>query len=1018
MKFSARRLIITIIFVLLIGAATVISVFLNTFDLNNFRAQISDTLSSRLSQPVNLGQAHFSIKHGPSFAFSDVLVGTKDAPLHLTADHVFFRLEVLPLLSGQFKFSEILFEKPDVTLKIGQQQSPDQKRRRVFFDQSLVAGDLVKSLRIKDGNFRLEDYRRSDKPFIIALEKMRMVVDDLSLQQSGWIEIRGDINANNILSPLRLSGYIKAGDSTPFWNNAHYELEMRITDFASDVLSQRYKPASLPIKIHGRTNINIQLTGIPAKGLRFKTILTGKDLGLVLSKRTKPILAGKIAASGIWQNIGHFHKFTESTLQFGDIELYGDVNFNLAKNDPEIRMQLKAPRIALTDLNRFLYRENTDTATEKHPVFTAGTFKLKAFNFSGPASQFSSPGMLLGIKKIDFEVRKGDLSLGEDLKLFDCYSKIEWNKGLLQVKKLKIHTKKMLFNSTGEFQLENSTETGDLQLAGQGKLNIKNLTTIKPLLPEKGLNISLHLDARHNDGIWTLSNNLLALPSIKMIIQGKWDRKETQSLSLDVNIPEFSLLDLPLISPAIKAIRPEGHLSANVHLEANKQSPLKLNGSLDLQHVHLKILGPLAALDKLNGKIELDWPHLGGKNLSANLGESPIDLGLDIPDLRKPMVNLAIKGDSIRANELIFRSEKQFLRDVDAKVSITDKALLLGPIHTRMDGGTDVTVNGTIDNFPAADTHLTIEGKYGNIDEVIGLWISDQSREKKGKRRKQGLLEIDIKTEAGEIANLPFESSEAHISYRDRTLVIHPINFKYGEGLGIGQVLVKFRDDQPPLLAMSGHLENFDALAVYQQLLQRKGIVTGKLRGDFYLEGSAGKLKETFLPSSFGAFNFEVRDGTLKKLNSLSQALTIFNIYPLFTSSGKERGVPFDKLEGTARLDNGLLQSGNVFMKGDVMNMSMSGTQNLITTEVDMELGIMPLRTIDRLITKIPLAGWILTGEDKALVTAHFKLTGPGDNPEITAIPVESASKQVIGIFKRIFTLPVKIISDVGEAIE
>ena len=105
-------------------------------------------------------------------------------------------------------------------------------------------------------------------------------------------------------------------------------------------------------------------------------------------------------------------------------------------------------------------------------------------------------------------------------------------------------------------------------------------------------------------------------------------------------------------------------------------------------------------------------------------------------------------------------------------------------------------------------------------------------------------------------------------------------------------------------------------------------------------------------------------------------------------------------------------------MKGDVMNMSMSGNQDLISSEVDLEIGIMPLRTIDRLVTKIPLAGWILGGEDKALVTAHFKLTGPGDNPEITAIPIESASKQVVGIFKRILTLPVKIVTDIGEAIE
>jgi hypothetical protein len=69
-------------------------------------------------------------------------------------------------------------------------------------------------------------------------------------------------------------------------------------------------------------------------------------------------------------------------------------------------------------------------------------------------------------------------------------------------------------------------------------------------------------------------------------------------------------------------------------------------------------------------------------------------------------------------------------------------------------------------------------------------------------------------------------------------------------------------------------------------------------------------------------------------------------------------------------------------------------------------------------VTNIPLAGWVLTGENKALYTAHFKMTGPGDNPEITAIPIESTSKQVVGIFKRLFTLPVKIITDVGEAIE
>ena len=219
MKFSLRRLLVTIVFILLIGAATVISAFLATFDLNNFRAEISDSLSSRLSQPVSLGKAHFSIKHGPSFAFDNIVIGKKGTSLHLRAEHVFFRLEVLPLLSGNFAFTEVLFEKSDTTLKIGQHRASEQ-HRPLLVDQSLLTGDLIGSIRIKGGNFRIEDYRKPGKPFIAALRNMNVLIDDLSLRESGWVEAKGDILVNEIRSPLRLNGYIKAGDTTPFWNHA------------------------------------------------------------------------------------------------------------------------------------------------------------------------------------------------------------------------------------------------------------------------------------------------------------------------------------------------------------------------------------------------------------------------------------------------------------------------------------------------------------------------------------------------------------------------------------------------------------------------------------------------------------------------------------------------------------------------------------------------------------------------------------------------------------------------------
>lgn len=43
----------------------------------------------------------------------------------------------------------------------------------------------------------------------------------------------------------------------------------------------------------------------------------------------------------------------------------------------------------------------------------------------------------------------------------------------------------------------------------------------------------------------------------------------------------------------------------------------------------------------------------------------------------------------------------------------------------KMDGGTEVTVNGTVKNFTSADIELDIKGKHGNIDEIIALWQND-----------------------------------------------------------------------------------------------------------------------------------------------------------------------------------------------------------------------------------------------------------------------------------------------------
>jgi hypothetical protein len=71
-----------------------------------------------------------------------------------------------------------------------------------------------------------------------------------------------------------------------------------------------------------------------------------------------------------------------------------------------------------------------------------------------------------------------------------------------------------------------------------------------------------------------------------------------------------------------------------------------------------------------------------------------------------------------------------------------------------------------------------------------------------------------------------------------------------------------------------------------------------------------------------------------------------------------------------------------------------------------------PLGTVDKVVTRLPIAGWILGGEEKALITAQFKVTGSGEKPKVEAIPITAISKGVLGIFQRTLGLPLRLIED------
>ena len=128
-------------------------------------------------------------------------------------------------------------------------------------------------------------------------------------------------------------------------------------------------------------------------------------------------------------------------------------------------------------------------------------------------------------------------------------------------------------------------------------------------------------------------------------------------------------------------------------------------------------------------------------------------------------------------------------------------------------------------------------------------------------------------------------------------------------------------------------------------------------------------------------------------------------------------GMPFNKITGDFALSDGVASTQNLFLDSNAMNLSAVGKFDMVKNELDLNIGVQPLQTVDKVVSKIPIVGWILTGKDRSLITTYFEAKGRIEDPKVTAVPVKSLAKGVLNIFKRVFELPARLITDTGEVI-
>jgi len=192
--------------------------------------------------------------------------------------------------------------------------------------------------------------------------------------------------------------------------------------------------------------------------------------------------------------------------------------------------------------------------------------------------------------------------------------------------------------------------------------------------------------------------------------------------------------------------------------------------------------------------------------------------------------------------------------------------------------------------------------------------------------------------------------------------------------------------------------------------------LTGQLKTlDIRVKGQGNELKKIgkslVVKTSFDFGSGRIDHGRLK-----TGALRLFGFEEEVDESDKksleESFSPYEQISGKFSLVKGIATIENFIYEDKKRRSSLVGTFDLNKNEMDTVLGVAPLAALDKILTKIPVLGKIITGGDEeSLVKTYFTVKGKFDNPKMKAIPFTSLTKKVVGIFQGILLTPKYILN-------
>ncbi|MDA8431028.1 MAG: AsmA-like C-terminal domain-containing protein [Geobacteraceae bacterium] len=1066
-KFSGILLLIAVSFI--IG----IAVFLpRLLDVNAYRDEILATLQQSLNRKVFFKSGTFAWHFGPSFVFTDVTVKEPDgSDDFLTADRITVKLALLPLLQKHVELQDVIADGADIhinrnkegMLNIDDLLKPSKDSVPVHF----------KMVQLRRSTLQWRDMKIRKGAFQYVARNISLDLDHLARGHKGDIKLSCELPAlSGPAGELTVSGSIKL----PVEGHSLAEVEL---DGGVDVKQfeigrfwpyyERFIPFA---NSGGRLDVASRFKGRPtdfvARGkirVSGASVVWPKIFHFTVAPRSVQ-LNYDLRLSGSMIDIPSLELVTDGIRVAGSFQMR-----DYAGKDPHIVAKASTPgTFRYEDVRAYVPYGiiPADTSDYIEHKIKSGVFKLETGILDGRISQITHMDQGENYKTLYIRapVEKAILSYGPKAPFFSNI------KGIMELKDKNFNLIGMtaLFGESplklnGSITEYNTDKPSDYpvrmdivphpsevawlaRIVGANRLEFGGSS---PLV----LNGSGHYSAYRLNGYWDLQQASYSFPGAIRKPPGMTNRltftsvisaKEIKLTSLSYYLPPlflsatallkygvqsnlgFELQSNPFIMaeslpimPVWQKYRPRGRVQ--VHLSGNGNpkdfSAMDYTGSVALNSFSLQPGDKFKVISGINGSVVFKGNGLETSQISARYGDSQLNVKGQVKSLKN--------GEA----EVTFSSPRFYLRDMnltplkgdasiqrmngsfsvhDGRYAIKSFSGLLNSSNFNISG---VYVGGSTPEATFAVTSTNLD-----VDDLLQLAKLGEQ----GGTSDSGVLKPDLKlklvAETGKYGSIPFSHLKVTAHQDAGILYLQDLE----AGVFGGRLAAKGRVAPGGELGsrydLNCSLERVDA----DRLLQTLDI-TRKVTGSLNLHGNITARGETMADikkTALGNMRLRLEHGTLHKFNVLSKMFSILNVSQLLKFQLPDMvadGMPYKEIKGSFAISDGGIVTNDLFIASDAINISLIGKADIVKEDLNFTVGVQPLQTVDKIVNRIPVVGWLLTGKGKDFVTVFFEAKGKWSDPQVVAIPAKSMAKGALNIFRRIFELPVRLFTDTGEVI-